>query len=219
MGSTTEKLSTDSETTKSGNSPPRAAKALIDLLGVLMALAICVWAAMHALQPGAVPSGSFATPKDITPCLMKTAGYLSGRLYGAIDMEIDWRGPKMDCDGMTRPDNNGIRLFFGASPSGDGNRLIFVLGIDGAIDELRGKEAKTNITIIDERTGSFFGTAGKDRCWTTIRSAELLPGRSRKLYQVDGDLYCAGALPSLTDNGSVTLGDFRYSGRLAIDDD
>lgn len=207
-------------TTNIDNRPPRPARALIDLLGVFIALMIFFWAASHALQrPGTVPSGGFATTQAVAPCLLNTAGSLTGRLYGTLSLDIDWRGPKMDCDGMMRPGNNGVRLFFSASDSGDSDRLIFVIGVDGALDELSGKERKANITIIDERTGSFFSTGGKERCWTTVHSVETLPDRNSESYQVNGELYCAGALPSLTGNGSVTLGNFRYSGRLTVDDD
>jgi len=55
------------------------------------------------------------------------------------------------------------------------------------------------------------------RCWTTIQTVEPLSEETNLAFQVDGELYCAGVLPSLNGKGSVTLDEFRYSGRSALD--
>jgi hypothetical protein len=138
-------------------------------------------------------------------------------MYGALDLNIDWQGANMNCEGMLRPDGNGIRLLF-ASKQGRKARLVFVIGVDGRIDQLTRKERVANITIIDEIDGRFFSTSGIDRCWTTIHKVEKIVGERFPAFQIDGDVYCAGGLPSLSDRGTVTLGDFRFSGRLALDE-
>jgi hypothetical protein len=209
-------LSTSPETRPQ---PPRWAKVLIDLSAAAIVLAICAWAARSALQQNrAVAGAAFEAPQAMEPCVLKTAGFLRGRLYGSLDLRVDWSGEEMACDGMMRPDNKGIRLVFASPETSRDRRLVFLIGIDGELDKLARREERANVTIIDEGSGRFFSTSGKDRCWTTIRSIESLDDDGPPSYRVDGDLYCAGALPSLTGKGSVTLGDFHYSGRLSLDE-
>lgn len=190
-----------------------------DLLGITIVLGLAAWAAVKSPGPSrAVPDSGLAAPRDMAPCVMNSAGYLNGRLYGALTSTIDWHGIGMTCDGMTRPNNQGIRLVFASAEFDESERLIFVIGIDGEIGNLTGKETKANITIIDEGSGRFFSAGRQDRCWTTVQSVEPAGDQMQSVYQVAGDLYCATALPSLTGKGSVTLGDFRYSGRLILDE-
>ena len=177
-----------------------------------------MWAAVipHRQTPVADDSG-LPAPVIMAPCILNNPGYLHGRLYGSLAATIDWRGPELTCDGMTRPNNEGIRLIFASPENEDQARLIFVIGIDGELDNLENNEGKANITIIEEGSGRFFSTGRQDRCWTTIQSVEPLSEETNLAFQVDGELYCAGALRSLNGKGSVTLGDFRYSGRLVLD--
>jgi len=122
----------------------------------------------------------------------------------------------MECGGMLRPGNQGIRLVF-AAPKQD-ERLLIVLGIDGELDELVGEEHTTNVTIIDETRNRFFSTGRQDRCWSMIESIQPTAERENRILQVVGKLYCAGSLPSLSDNSSVALRDVRFSGRLLLDE-
>jgi hypothetical protein len=198
---------------------PALVTLLIEFLGMVAVVAIA--SGVIISRPGSSPATSdseLPDPAAIVPCVMNTAGYLNGRLYGELAKTIDWRGPEMDCDGMTRPNNNGIRLIFASPDSEDAPRLIFVIGIDGELENLQGQEEKVNITIIDQASGRFYSTVGRDRCWTTVESVAAIPEQASPVYRVDGELYCAGALPSLSGKGSVTLGDFRYSGRVTLDD-
>jgi hypothetical protein len=196
---------------------PRWAAHLIELIGTLLVLSIGAWAAvtpsLQPLQPTGLPS-----PRLMPPCVANTAGFMRGRLYGSLTASIDWVGPEMTCDGMTRPNDGGIRLVFASPETEDQTRLIIVIGIDGGIEQLENQEEKANITIIDEDSGRFFSTGGQDRCWTTVKSIEPMPTEPGHAFQVGGELYCAGALPSLNGKGSITLGDFLYSGRLSLDD-
>lgn len=198
--------------------PPQWAKFLIEMSGVIVVVAICALTiTSHTQQRGIGAGGNALAPQPLDLCSLESDGFLSGRLYGAVDVNIDWRGADMNCEGMLRPDGKGIRLLF-ASTQGREDRLLFVIGVDGKIDQLTGQERVANITIIDEIDGRFFSTSGNDRCWTTIHKVESIFGETFPAFQIDGDLYCAGGLPSLSDRGSVTLDDFQFSGRLALDD-
>lgn len=144
-------------------------------------------------------------------------GYLRGRVFGALDMDLDWAGEKLRCEGMARPDGEGIRLHF-AWDQGKDERLILVVGIDGVTSPITGLEKPANVTFIDERSGRFFSSGGAGRCWIDISQLASLPARERS-RQLKGTLYCTGALPALNDRSSLTFSDLRFYGRFAFDDD
>jgi hypothetical protein len=198
--------------------PPPWAKLLIEMLGMIVVAAISTLTiGDYTQQAGLGADRNAPAPLTLNLCSRESDGFLSGRMYGALDLNIDWQGANMTCEGMLRPDGNGIRLLF-ASKEGRKARLVFVIGVDGRIDQLTRKERVANITIIDEIDGRFFSTSGIDRCWTMIHKVEKIVGERFPAFQIDGDVYCAGGLPSLSDRGTVTLGDFRFSGRLALDE-
>ncbi len=159
------------------------------------------------------PTAELPAPVRVAPCAMAPAGFVTGRWFGALNLAVDWTGPALGCEGMLRPGGAGVRLLF-AQHLANGSRLVLVLGIDGDPDALQGPERPTNVTVIDEREGRFFSTTGAGRCWTDIQeSGPLKPsGASRSDWRVTGILYCAGALPALSDRGSLTLGETRFAG-------
>jgi hypothetical protein len=160
-----------------------------------------------------VPDNGGFAPAPMDLCESSEHDFLSGEIFGALKGRIEWRGPDMKCGGMLRPDADGIRLVFAASREGE--ELLFVLGINGTLDELAGGEHKANITIVDETHDRFFSTGRRERCWSKVESITAVTDR---VMQVAGEFYCAGSLPSLSDNSSVTLRDMRYSGRLLLDE-
>ena len=195
---------------------PRLPSLLIELAGAGLVL----WLGALLLRaPAPQPSGgqTGTAVGDLQPCVLDRAGYIHGRLYGAIKMNVDWTGAAFTCGGMSRPDERGVRLVFASPPQGQSKRRIFVIGIDRAVDELTRGESAVNLTIIDEKSGRFFGTRGMERCWTQVSDVKQLPNASGT-YRVDGDIYCAGSIPSLSDKASLTLSDFHYSGRLTVDE-
>jgi len=174
-------------------------------------------AAVAAIAVRGLDTGEYPYPPRtraaVDLCRSVDDGYLSGALYGAIEQRIEWRGTDMACDGGTRPDNAGIRVVFSGNPTAATERLVMVIGIDGAIEDIAATERMANITVIDESTGRFFSSGRQERCWTTVNNVE----GDGPNYRVSGELYCSGSLPSVSNSGSVTLRGFRYSGRLSID--
>jgi hypothetical protein len=187
-------------------------------LGAAGVLLIGVLACQLSLPP-VVPT-TVASPTDGgRRCSLRPDGYLRGRFFGAVNLTADWSGKSLVCDGMRRPDGQGVRLFFASEQQG-GGRLSVVIGIDGSPDTLIGAERPANVTVIDERESRFFSTSGAGRCWTIISSVTALT-RSRDYpagHRIDGMLYCLGALPSLGDRTSLTLGDLRFAGRVSADE-
>lgn len=166
--------------------------------------------------PALPPLNAEFAPAPMDLCMANDDGFLSGTLFGALSERIEWRGTDMDCGGMLRPGKNGIRLVFAAPRQSE--RLLIVLGIDGELDELPDGEHTANITIVDETRNRFFSTGRQDRCWSTIESIRPVADSTKRILQVVGEVYCAGNLPSLSDNGSVALRDIYYSGRLLLDE-
>lgn len=179
----------------------------------------CIAGSMLAVQQSTAADESIHMPETaafaLAPmdlCTLPDDGFLSGDLFGALSEHIEWQGDDMECGGMLRPDDNGIRLVF-AAPRQD-ERLLIVLGIDGKLDELAGGEHTANITIVDEVNDRFFSTGRQERCWASI---ELVQPVSEQVVTVVGEAYCAGSLPSLSDNSSVTIRDINFSGRILLD--
>lgn len=158
-------------------------------------------------------AAALGPPPAIEPCVMDRDGYWRGRVFGSEELDIDWRGNALTCAGNARPDGKGLRLFF-AGLTGEGtDRLVLVLGIEAGIDGLAGRELPVSLTLIDEASSQFFHAA--DRCFTFVR--DVAPLAVAGSYRVEGDLYCAGAVPALSGTGSVTLGDIAYAGRITLD--
>lgn len=168
------------------------------------------WFAFHLITVEPQDAGWLA-PREMSACVMDQDGYLRGALYGAIQAELDWSGAGMLCDGMTRPQGQGIRLVFGEQTDPDLPGLVIVLGLADAELGTDVGEIKANVTIIDQTNGKFYSTQEEPRCWTRITKQLLLSGTVEETWRLDGHLYCASALAALAGPGSVTLDDIEYS--------
>jgi hypothetical protein len=199
----------------SGASKP-AATHIKRLFRIIVWLIFIMAPAQQPVAEDLPPFSSDLTPAPMNLCETADDGFLSGDLYGALSEHIEWHGTDMDCGGMLRPDDGGIRLVF-AAPRQD-ERLLIVLGIDGKLDALSDGEHAANLTIIDETYNRFFSTGRRERCWSTIESIQPVTDHADRILQVVGEVYCAGSLPSLSDNSSVTLRDIHFSGRLLLDE-
>ena len=162
-------------------------------------------------------TGATTLPAAAVPgaCVMDKPGRLHGQIFGALSFVMDWQGPALGCDGAPRPANDGLRLYFAGKPAG-GSELVLVLGIEGDIDSLAGSERAVGITVNDESTHRFFH-ADAGRCFTRVSEVTPLPGAPDRSFRIDGVAWCVGALPSVSDDASITLGDLHYSGRLSMD--
>ena len=197
-------------------------------LGTLAALAAATMAFLQApagtapRAPG--PATAMATASGTDPaaatasCALGPAGRLEGRFYGALDVDARWSGRELACDGMEKPGGQGLRLYF-AGPGPAGGRVAVLLGLAGASAALGPGERPANITVIDEGTGRFFSSAGQDRCFVDLAAVQPVPaGGGRPAgHRVEGLAYCVGALPSVGDRASLTLGGLRFAGWVGTD--
>lgn len=187
-------------------------------LGAVGVLLIGTLTLMQSLPP-ATPEAKSSAASASRPCTLRPDGFLRGRFFGALSLTADWSGAGLSCDGMRRPDGEGVRLFFARERPGAG-RVSVLIGIDGRPEDLVGAERPANVTVIDEREGRFFSAGGPGRCWASINSVTDLPRASggHAGYRIDGLVYCVGALPSVGDHSSLTLSELRFAGRVTTDE-
>lgn len=187
---------------------PATDSPLPSLLGLAAVALLGTAVAVQPLPPETAPGGT--TPSG---CRLSPAGFVAGRLYGDLETALDWRGPRMRCDGQLL-DGDGLRLMFAGPVDRSGDEVVLVLNIGGTLAGVTGSERPASVTVIDQRTGLFYATGGPGRCWTRVLAADAVADGH---YRLTGNLYCAGALPALRNAGSITLGDIRYAGRLDVD--
>ncbi len=181
-------------------------------VGVLFALVFTTTSRFPS-QTTSVPG---MQPERFNPCLMDRDGRLQGNLFGAIRQTIDWSGEDLLCEGMIRPGGDGIRLIFSRNSTSSTARIVLVIGIGNLGPGETGEDLPANVTLIDEATGRFFNAQGIERCWATVQEQQQLSKNPVAVYRVDGELYCAGSLPSVNGLESVTLHEIRFSGRLSV---
>jgi len=183
----------------------------------LLAL-ICSFSGLFGCT-GSPPPESEAPPTtgtDRSACV--DGGSLRADLAGGIRASLDWQAHEMVCEGMPRPDDTGarIRLSGPVSYAGEAKTLTFILGLPHLSAGVTGAELPTNVTLVEEGTGRFFGTPDTNSCWTDVITHQLLAGSSSE-YMIGGQLYCASPLPELNGSASVTFTELSFTGRLNWD--
>ena len=162
--------------------------------------------------PDQTGASSF-TPRELLPCVMDRDGYLRGALSGQISAELDWRGNDMRCDGMFRPEGEGIRLVFDEHLDEDKPGLIIIVGIADAVLGEPVEDLPANITIIDQSNGLFYSTGDETRCSTKFTTQVALKGTAEESWRIDGLIYCVlGVLTELKGSGRVTITELEFSG-------
>ena len=200
--------------TRSDPEPRHRANPLAALLGMAACLALGYLALSQKL-PAPPPELAGSVQPRLRDCVMDRAGYWRGQIFGTTALQVDWQGSRLACAGNSRPDGQGLRLFFAGHPAGTADRLLLVIGIPADISRAAGREHEASVTLIDE-TSSLIFHSDAGRCFTQVNEVSRLVGEN-DAYRVDGELYCVGAIAAVGTEGSVTLGDTRYSGRLVLE--
>lgn len=153
------------------------------------------------------------------PCLPGNAGYLTMRLRGSIEADVDWRAPELDCTGMSRPDGRGLRLRF-AGKLGDGELAIVFAAPELGMG-VSAKGVPVNVTLLDGAGERIYGTLGDSRCvfdeveQQALTDAEL-PLRS---YRVAARGFCTVPARALDGDGAVLLTRFDFAGLVTFGED
>ena len=148
-----------------------------------------------------------------------TDGVLVTEIYGGVRASIERDAGVLECHGMPRPNGEGARLrFAGPATMADGERrLAFILGLPDLRRGETGKELPTNVTLMEEGAGRFFGTRDAAKCWTDIEVHEQMQPTKSTTYSVSGVLYCVAPLADLNGNSNVSLTDLTFTGHVTWD--
>ena len=168
----------------------------------LACLALCVSACSDPQPIAAVNSSTCGND-----------GALVAEIYGGIRASIDWDATTLACEGMPRPNGKGARLRFAGAADRD-RQIAFILGLPDLIEGETAKEIPTNVTLLEEGTGHFFGTGDATNCWTDVDKHEQLQEFESPTYRISGILYCVAPLAELNGSSSISFADLKFTGRL-----
>ena len=147
-------------------------------------------------------------------CLPGERGYFQARLRGAIELQTDWRGTQLQCEGGVRPNARGLRLsFIGRLPDSQ-HTLRIVFGIRAAAGALRTRDAPANITVIVEGEQRIYSTLGDDKCTVEALVQEALPDGHG--YRIAARGYCTAPAIAVGGSARLYIDRFDFAGRAQL---
>jgi len=192
-------------------------KGLVSACGVIAVIALGIWPFVQPVQqPESNPLLDNLEASNPVPCVLDEAGYLRGRIYGSLDIALDLKGDALLCNGLYYPDDRRARLVFTGAASGPFANLTLVVALSDFDSGESGNELDTNLTLVDAGQSRFFSTQGSGRCWSDIEQYPAGKDSDQDIIRVSGELYCAGAIPQISGQGSITINELSFSGRLAV---
>jgi len=160
-----------------------------------------------------IAAHSAGSEPAVTAC--DDEGHFAVQLYGDLRTELSWAATDLTCEGMPRPFGNGARLRFAGTASVDGSdrQLAFIVALPALEPGKIATELVTTITLIEENSGRFYSNQDSEICWSDVTAQQALDD-SGEQYAVTGIAYCLAPLAELNGNGSVTIRELSYSGRV-----
>jgi hypothetical protein len=180
-----------------------------------------IWPAGESvLETPATEAPPRPLPAESTDCLPSGDGFLQARLDGALQMRLDWKNHGTQCDGMPRPEGNGIRMSFSRALDGEGRQLLIVFGIAGLSESSSGRGLPANLTIIEEGGRQVFGTLGDDKCVVDQLEQQLITPWSptARTYRVSGRGFCMQPAREVGGDESVLMSSFDFAGQVRYGD-
>jgi hypothetical protein len=170
--------------------------------------------AMFALNDLQATGGSSPAASS---CLEDGRGFLTARLRGDIDADLDWHGSALTCTGMSRPDGRGLRLRFAGSLP-DGTTLAIVFAPPRLAEGENARAVPVNVTVMHDASGRIYGTRGEKRCTLDEVTQRLLSGPvdGPRLWQVQARGFCTEPARALDDSGSVLVTRFDFRGQALL---
>jgi hypothetical protein len=151
-------------------------------------------------------------------CLPERDGFISMRLRGSIEEELDWTEPELECSGMSRPDGKGLRLRFAGTRAGGDFAVVFAapgLGIGAS-----GQAVPVNVTVLDGAGERIYGTQGASHC--ILDDVEQLPVAHPALparsFRVNARGFCVAPARAVDGEGAVLLTRFDFAGLVVWGD-
>lgn len=188
-------------------------------IGVLVAIALAFvaaryWPSKHSLlEPSPAEESQ---PRQVAGgCVQTGDGFLRARLDGALDLKLDWPNAETLCEGMPRPDNNGVRVSFSRAIDGE-RRLVIVFGIAGLSESSSGHALPANVTIIEEGLARIYSTLGDDKCTVDdVKQQLITPWRKEsRTYRVSGRGFCVQPARSVGGDATVLMSTFDFVGQV-----
>lgn len=175
--------------------------------------------AWFLLAPAESPPAVAVPPADEN-CLPDRDGFLSMRLRGSIEAEVDWREPELDCTGMSRPDGRGFRLRFSGRLPGAGELAVVFAAPELAMGA-SARAVPVNVTLLDRGAERIYGTQGETRCQLDEVEQKLIPDATvpPQSYRVSGRGFCTAPARAVDGDGSVLLTRFDFAGRVTWRED
>ena len=162
--------------------------------------------------PGAAIGPPSAQDSAAIHCLPDHGGFLSMRLRGSIEAEIEWREPELACTGMPRPEGRGLRLRFSGPLPGAG-QLAIVFSAPGLGVGVSAHGMPVNVTLLDEAGERIYGTQGDSRCqFDEVEQLALTDPSSPRSYRVSAKGFCTVPARALDGDGAVLLTRFDFTG-------
>ena len=161
-----------------------------------------------------------AVPAADERCLPGQDGYLSMRLRGSIEAEVDWHEPELACTGMSRPDGRGFRLRFSGRLPGAGELAVVFAAPELAMGA-SARAVPVNVTLLDRGAERIYGTQGETRCQFDEVEQRLIPDATvpPQSFRVTGRGFCTAPARAVDGDGSVLLTRFDFAGRVTWRED
>lgn len=161
------------------------------------------------------PAAATAESPAALRCLPGEDGFLTMRLRGSIEEDVNWREPGLSCTGMSRPDGKGLRVRFAGRLAGGELAVVFAapgLGVGAS-----GRAVPVNVTLLDGAAERIYGTQGETRCeFDEVEQSPLanaaLPA---KTFRIRARGFCVAPARAVDGEGSVLLTRFDFAGLVS----
>jgi hypothetical protein len=199
---------------------------LTSLTGIVAVAGLAAWPFVQTV-PKPVTEVSESRPlqtgDELKLCVVDRPGNLVISLYGSLQEDIDVRGPELLCTGKLDRLSGRSRLAFSTEQTDLDNNIVVVIGLEEVTENSTQNGLPTNLTILDQDSGIFFGTQGFGRCWTDLAQTPAIGNPTTEkeagnYYTASGEVYCAGAIPQIQGPGSLTVSKLQFSGNLIVNE-
>ncbi len=161
-------------------------------------------------------------------CALPIDAYLEARVAGAIEGAIEWQAKDMNCDGMRRPDGEGLRVTFSGAHGAE--HLTLVFGVPHLPEGAEGRAVPVNVTLIREG-GGLYSTRGGDKCVLDsvhqyplevpeLPTAKPAAGTPSRHWRIEARGFCLEPARAVGDSRSaIMLSTFDFRGQLTWEPD
>jgi hypothetical protein len=157
-------------------------------------------------------------------CTAPPDAFLEARLDGAVEAALSWRAPDMDCDGMRRPDGQGLRVTFSGAHGAE--RLTLVFAAPRLAEGAAGRAVPVNVTLIREG-GALYSTRGEDKCvLDEVRQQALEPAAAPadapapRRWRIEARGFCLEPARAVGDGrDAILLSTFDFRGQVTWEPD